>query len=196
MFDLDSHYHYKNVGRKPAYYEDERFTIVYKFNAPYLKNQNKVGTRRLNETFFVHFTEFQNDLVVIKFFPKLLKNNGDDKYKLVLNRFYFGRILGTVLKITQSHWKKNPKASYAFQGAPKKLNDGTVEDYRLTKRFRIYKHASFQIVKDKFFHVNNQDLSLYLLVSKSHKDPTKYSEDSLDMLKRNSVEFCEMLENH
>mgnify|MGYP001410162269 CR=1 FL=1 len=186
MFDRESAYWFHNLGcDRNNLFESQIQKFIYRFN---YKNASIV------EPYYVHVDHFQGDLMVVKFFPKRLKNEGIDKYRKVIDSVLFNRILASVIRICEDIQQRHPNASFVFQAAPKINSDNSIEILRITQRYRIYLHAlKNRVSSDRFHPVFIERYSICCLVNKSNIDPIRYLKESDLMLRRESSEYSQYL---
>jgi len=111
--------------------------------------------------------EFYHEHVLsVKFYPAQYKKN-KDRYCILTNDNEPRTIVMTVIGIMMTYFENDPKSSFVFTGSP------TLKEYSnyCTKRFRFYRIIISLLISDRlFYHLFNEQYSLYMLLRKSEVD--------------------------
>jgi hypothetical protein len=83
------------------------------------------------------------------------------------NEFDARRIIYTCISIGLDIYHRNPRASFAFAGAPTNQELAREEKYKSTKRLKVYQNfAYFFFDPNQFEHHIGYDLSTYIMYNK------------------------------
>ena len=136
------------------------FTLIYKFYSPVTKLK-----------YILRADYHEQDVFGIKFYASCHKRS-EHKYSKITNKGDVGNILISCLNVIPIILKDYPNASFGFIGARTiDFASNTVEDYKNTQRFRIYKEVvPYKIGPKTFEHIEYTDLSGYLLINRKSGD--------------------------
>ncbi|WP_029276628.1 hypothetical protein [Pedobacter borealis] len=133
------------------------FTLIYKFYSPVT-----------HYIYIIHADYHQEDVFAIKFYAKPHRQS-EYKYSKLTNKGDVSNILTTCLNVIPLILVDYPEASFGFIGSRTiDTASRTVEDYRNTQRFRVYKEMVEQKIGHVTFqHFTYEQISGYLLVNRS-----------------------------
>jgi hypothetical protein len=152
------------------YYKFDKVSIVRPIKKGHLK-ETIIYRFKSGNYYLVNVEVYSYDIYIIKYF---LKRNRDSrlKYNLLTNEGKCIKIISTCVRIMLSIYKKNPKASFGFVGAPTEdPKTGYKEAKEATKRFRVYRATSLRLFgSDSFTHHRDIVNSTYLMISNKNDD--------------------------
>lgn len=121
-----------------------------------------------NTRYFVFAVEYEESFFAVKFHARHHKDS-IKKYNLMTNKYEARMVINTVFQIVLKIASENPSSSFIFIGeTTEKESKADLENCRSnTKRFRIYRlYAFFFIGDENYLHAEDEDNSVYVLVSK------------------------------
>lgn len=121
------------------------------------------------DKYLIEVEKYDNNVYVIKFFPKILKNN-IKKFNVIHNNGHFSKIISTCIVLMISILKKDPMSNFGFIGSNTiDIVNNIVEGKSNSIRFRIYRYAVESLIgEDVFHHHLDENVSAYLLVNRNY----------------------------
>ena len=137
-------------------------------------SENETSTRHIyvfrdthNNTYIVNADLLKYNVYVVKFFLKSHRLS-ENKYRLLTDKNSPFRVLTTCFAIMHDICKKNPFASFYFQGS----NTMEETDLNNTKRYGVYKKLCARAFHpSNFLHYKFDNESQYLLINKENTIP-------------------------
>ncbi len=137
--------------------------------------QYRFKSEKSHHAYIVRVECYKQHAYCVKFFDKA-NINSKNKFSLRSNTFEPRTILYTVFRIMLDVLQRDEKASFFFIGA----EDEKDQKGMVSRRFRFYRRFVLSTVSEnKFDHYRRNDLSLYILVNKSHVPDTASYADGL-----------------
>lgn len=136
------------------------------------------GTR-----YIIHLEHYPNNIFVIKFYPRKLKNN-KFRYNVLTKRGHFTKIIRTNINLLISFYKQYPDSHFGFIGAKTycPIKKTFTESEAMTRRFMIYRYAMVNLINpDDFDHHEDKNKSTYLLINSNTLDGDKIKSEATKM---------------
>lgn len=149
------------------------FAYIYKFYSE--------RTEQYQRLKYVMRAEAYEDVFAVKFYAARDRKL-DDKYNRILRVHGYKGAMQTFMTCAEAVsvlFRQYPSASFIVQGASSKdVRSGKIENYSRTQRFRIYRRIAYSIISnEKFYHADEENSSVYLLVNKTDcADPKQKAE--------------------
>lgn len=178
---LEPCYKYDNKGSAKDIYNNLQQIFTFK-------------SKIINQQYIVEVINYKHNIYVIQFYLKthrLSKN----RFSLLIpkkknsknNNKHVFYLLNTIVNISYEIIKQNPKASFAFMGAPtidesdikkNKININPDNTIKNTKRYKVYSlYVKRYYSPEKFTHIEYLDSSCYLLKNNDNEILTKEKAD-------------------
>ena len=134
------------------------------------------------EKYIIEVEEYSQNIFIIKFFPKRLKDNSK-RFNMLTGENKMGKIVATCIQLVLQLLKKNRTASFGFIGSHTYDGKRKYEESKAcTKRFRIYRYAVYGLIgEEAFTHYMEERNSTYLLVNNIHDDVDQVREKANSM---------------
>lgn len=181
---LNSYYHFTRLGSKKIAIANikakEDLIRIHQF---------KFKTDK-NIKYNVDVHEYRKDIFIAKFYQKKYESN-PHKFNFLTNcgTKEASKVFRTMIEIFLFVLKKNENISIGFIGAHV-IADGKEESKENTKRFRLYKIISANMVASSKFKLHyNSKKSAVFLVNKNIKNQEKFIKSAQDMFHRNYNNF-------
>lgn len=159
---FDQFYKFTSLGRTttmPTIGESLKYTLHFKF-----ATEN-------NSRYFIYVQCYTDSLYIIEFFLRSdLKSKADSKYGKLTNKGNAAKIITTCFRVMIQLLQIDENASFAFMGSPTTKDDQICESLNNTKRFRIYRFVSINLLGEQSFDQFGDEKTSCYLVANKRKD--------------------------
>lgn len=155
---FDSFYEFINIGKTQSdpFVKDNGLLnrLHYKFKTE-------------TNTYIIDVLCYKNSLYIIEFFLRKDKNNRKySRYGKLTNEKKATQIVRTCFEVMLLILKTDMKASFAFIGSPTYQSNKQVELMDSTKRFKIYRYVSINLLgAQSFEQFGDENTSCYLIAN-------------------------------
>lgn len=172
---FDRFYSFVNIGKTPfnPYVDEPGFecTLHYKF-------------RTEHTTYLVEIRRYVNSLYIVEFYLRTDKNNKKySKYGKLTDEGRAPQIVRTCFNIMLKILKSDQKANFAFIGSPTFHNDEQVESIETTRRFKIYRYVSINLLGEASFEQFGDTKTSCYLIANNLVDKLQIKKQASNILK-------------